>query len=282
MLDGTAADPQLGMTCAACHTGTVQYRGRRWQIDGGRADADFQKFLLDLSVAARSTLVDPERFTAFAARVLGPPASPAQIAKLRDEFVRWTDQYSSFMTASLPDQPWGSGRLDAFGMIFNRVTGLDLRYPANIQKADAPVRYPFIWDAARQDRTQWTGAAPNGTYLRGLARNTGEVFGVFGRFDPVPIPMHTAIYRSRWLFPDCRRSRRRWSYCVRRPGPVRCSGSTWRVPARVSKSSVGNVLGAMAQGRRASSGMPGTHRCATCAPTREHTKILFAQARPGF
>ena len=100
------------------------------------------------------------------------------------------------MQASLPDPAWGPGRLDAFGMIFNRVTGLDLKDPANISKADAPVRYPFIWDAPRQDHTQWTGAAPNGTYLRGLARNTGEVFGVFGRFDPIPIPVHTAVYNN--------------------------------------------------------------------------------------
>ena len=81
-------------------------------------------------------------------------------------------------------------------MIFNRVTGLDLQRPGNVQPADAPVRYPFIWDAPRQDRTQWTGAAPNGTYLRGMARNTGEVFGVFGRFDPVAVPVHQILHRN--------------------------------------------------------------------------------------
>jgi hypothetical protein len=82
------------------------------------------------------------------------------------------------------------GRLDAFGMIFNRLTGLDIGAPpsriiaANIHLADAPVRYPFIWNAPRQDRTQWPGIADNGIPLLGAARNMGEVFGVFANFAP--------------------------------------------------------------------------------------------------
>ena len=41
-------------------------------------------------------------------------------------------------------------------MIFNRLI------PGNIQKAVAPVRYPFLWNAAIQDHTQWPGFAGNG------------------------------------------------------------------------------------------------------------------------
>ena len=194
--DGTPADPQLGMTCAACHTGQIRYKGQAWRIDGGRANADFQAFLTDLGLAVRATLAEPDRFAAFSATVLGRGASAAQVDQLRRDLAAWSRSYSSFMAASLPDQPWGPGRLDAFGMIFNRVTGLDLGYPANLHKADAPVRYPFIWDAPRQDRTQWTGAAPNGTYLRGMARNTGEVFGVFGSLDPSWLPWRQVLYRN--------------------------------------------------------------------------------------
>ncbi len=194
--DGTARDPQLGMTCAACHTSELRYRGQAWRVDGGRADADFQALLTDLGAAAQATLDEPGRFDAFAARVLGPQVTTVQSARLRRDLADWTGRYAGFMRASLPDPPWGPGRLDAFGMIFNRVTALDLDRPDNYARADAPVRYPFIWDAPRQDRTQWTGAAPNGTYLRGLARNTGEVFGVFGRFDPAPLPLHKTLYRN--------------------------------------------------------------------------------------
>jgi hypothetical protein len=56
--------------------------------------------------------------------------------------------------------------------------------PGNIKHADAPVRYPFLWNAAKQDKTQWPGFADNGTDLLGLARNLGEVYGVFGVFEP--------------------------------------------------------------------------------------------------
>jgi hypothetical protein len=93
--------------------------------------------------------------------------------------------------------PWGPSRLDAVGMIFNRLTGLDLG-PApsyliadNIKTAHAPVRYPFLWNAARQDFTQWPGFAQNGNDLLGLARNLGEVYGVFGVFQPIQNAIYT-------------------------------------------------------------------------------------------
>jgi len=69
-------------------------------------------------------------------------------------------------------------------MIFNRVAGLDLDLPANIRLADAPVRYPFLWDAARQDKTQWPGFAQNGLDVLAMGRNVGEVLGVFAWFHP--------------------------------------------------------------------------------------------------
>ena len=56
--------------------------------------------------------------------------------------------------------------------------------PENIKTADAPVRYPFLWNAPRQDKTQWPGFAKNGSDILGLARNVGEVLGVFATFEP--------------------------------------------------------------------------------------------------
>jgi hypothetical protein len=75
-------------------------------------------------------------------------------------------------------------------MIFNRLTGLDIGpppnylIPDNIKPADAPVRYPFLWNAPIQDQTQWPGFADNGNDILALARNLGEVFGVFAVFAP--------------------------------------------------------------------------------------------------
>jgi mono/diheme cytochrome c family protein len=56
--------------------------------------------------------------------------------------------------------------------------------PDNIARADVPVRYPFLWGAARQDVTQWSGFTANGADLLALARNLGEIYGVFGVFEP--------------------------------------------------------------------------------------------------
>jgi hypothetical protein len=90
----------------------------------------------------------------------------------------------------MPDRDAGDRRLDALGMIFNRLTGLDIGVPPtflipeNIKHADAPVRYPFLWNAWRQDFTQWPGVAENGDKILALSRNLGEVYGVFGVFHP--------------------------------------------------------------------------------------------------
>jgi hypothetical protein len=183
-----AASGQLGMTCAACHTGQFEYQKdgvtHVLRIDGAPANADFQQFLTDLVAATRATLGQPDRFTVFAKTELGRGYTAAKAAQLKIDFGAWAKQFGEFMDASLPTSPWGPGRLDAFGMIFNRVAGRDLGVPGNFKRAAAPVSYPFLWNAARQDHTQWTGSVPNGLYIQGLARNTGEVFGVFADFKP--------------------------------------------------------------------------------------------------
>ena len=183
---------QLGMTCAACHTGQLEYQKdgvtHSMRLDGAPAHADFQQFLVDLMVVTRKTVNEPGRFDSFAKAVLGAGFSTAKAAQLKSEFGAWVKQFGDFMDASLPASPWGPGRLDAFGMIFNRVAGRDLGLEHdphnNFRVANAPVSYPFLWNASRQDHTQWNGGVPNGLYIQALTRNTGEVFGVFADFKP--------------------------------------------------------------------------------------------------
>jgi mono/diheme cytochrome c family protein len=109
---------------------------------------------------------------------------------LRDELNLWYLRYHTLIQKALPKTPWGPARLDAVAMIFNRLTGLDIGPPPsyliadNIKPAVAPVRYPFLWNAPVQDKTQWPGFADNGNDLLGLSRNLGEVFGVFAEFHP--------------------------------------------------------------------------------------------------
>jgi hypothetical protein len=188
VIDGTAATGELGMTCAACHTGQIEYvkNGvtQQLRIDGAPAAANFQLFLADLTAATRATLSDPARFDKFAHAALGSRYSSSRLDTLKSDFSDWVKQWGNFMDKSLPASPWGPGRLDAFGMIFNRVAAKDLGIDGNFKVADAPVSYPFLWNASRQDRTQWNGGVPNGLYINAIGRNAGEVFGVFADFAP--------------------------------------------------------------------------------------------------
>ena len=155
-----------------------------------RRSSTSSRFLADLDTAVGTVLNNGAAFTAFANAVLGPSPPPAQQAALKAAVQAWFLRYDTLIKASLPTPAWGPGRLDAVSMIFNRLTGLDLGPPpsrliaANIQKAVAPVRYPFLWNAAIQDHTQWPGFAANGNAILGLGRNLGEVYGVFGTFAP--------------------------------------------------------------------------------------------------
>lgn len=48
--------------------------------------------------------------------------------------------------------------------------------------ADAPVSYPFLWDIPQHDYVQWNGRVDN-SGLGPMARNAGQMIGVFGTLD---------------------------------------------------------------------------------------------------
>jgi hypothetical protein len=186
----SAGGEAIGMTCAACHTRQIVVQGVSYRVDGGPGIVDFQGFLSDLHTAVNTVRQSAPAFDAFAHTVLGAAPTPAQRAALRKELDDWYLPFDAIVSGALPQRPWGPGRLDALSMIFDRLTGLDIGPPptyiiaGNIKPADAPVRYPFLWNAARQDKTQWPGFADNGNAILGLARNLGEVTGVFAQYHP--------------------------------------------------------------------------------------------------
>lgn len=190
---GQAGNESFGMTCAACHTRQIEYGSKAYRIDGGPAIIDFQSFLSDLDASVDAILKDAASFSIFARAVFETAPSAADEAELRKAVDAWHVRNHA-LSKALPPTPWGPGRLDAIGMIFNRLTGLDLGPPPtyliedNIKFADAPVRYPFLWNAWKQNVTQWPGIAGNDTDELRLARNIGQVLGVFGEFRPEKNP----------------------------------------------------------------------------------------------
>lgn len=206
----------LGMTCAACHTREIQVNGAPIRIDGGPAIVVFQSLMADLDISVGGLLKDQPGFDAFAASVLGGTPTPAQMTALKADVQAWFTPYHTIVQCALPQQTdptvkcadpsaaqaWGPSRLDAVAMIFDRVAGLDIGKPpnhiiqANIGRANAPTRYPFLWNAGRQNKTQWPGFAPNGTPTTAVIRNVGEVLGVFGRFYPTQEISGFASYKD--------------------------------------------------------------------------------------
>jgi hypothetical protein len=185
----TKAGAFVGMNCAACHTRQISVAGQEYRVDGGPALVDAQSMFADFDKAFASVLATDASFQTFAQEVQPSPTS-TDVAQLKAEVKAWFLRYDTLIQHGLPKQSWGPGRMDAVGMIFNRLTGLDIGPPPsfviaeNIKRADAPVRYPFLWNAAIQDMTQWPGFARNGSDILGLARNLGEVYGVFANFEP--------------------------------------------------------------------------------------------------
>src|SRR5262249_42307305 len=59
----------LGFTCAACHTGQLNYNGVGYRIDGGPTLADVRGFLVDLASALKATRQDDAKFRRFAEKV---------------------------------------------------------------------------------------------------------------------------------------------------------------------------------------------------------------------
>jgi RoxA-like, cytochrome c-like len=171
----------LGFTCAACHTAQINYKGTGMRIDGAPALGDVVGFLTGLTAALQATNRDEAKFERFAEKVLGPNPTAAKKAELRAALHQTAADHSAYDHLNHSDVAEGFGRLDAFGRIFNRA--LTLVDPNNGIKANAPVRFPNVWNATRQDFVQWTGVSPN-TGIGPLLRNVGELVGVFAVIDP--------------------------------------------------------------------------------------------------
>ena len=181
----------VGMTCAACHTNRIEYADKTMQIDGGPTDADLYTFVLDLSLALKATLDNDAKFTRFADRV-GAKDEKAR-RDLRNEVTRFSAYWATFVNASTPQHGWGPSRTDAFGLIFNRVSAIDLTdnvkwawfrpLERNNQIPNAPVSYPYLYNVPRLNKVQWNGVAANTSVAARLGRNVVEVTGVFARLN---------------------------------------------------------------------------------------------------
>lgn len=170
----------VGLTCSACHTSVVTYKGNAMVIDGAPTQADFQSFFTDMTAAMTATYMDPKKFDRYAQRMLGDQSNNKEARhELQRELGEWTRVRTDRERMNHTKVAYGNARVDAFGEIFNAVSATNLRVPENAAPPDAPVSYPFLWGTAQSDVVQWNGIASNKP-PGPLARNAGEVLGVFG------------------------------------------------------------------------------------------------------
>lgn len=194
----------LGLTCAACHTSQINYKGVGYRIDGGPSLADVRGFLVALVDALKATRDQPpkfDRFAVFLSKTKNPPQSRDELKEMLAATIERREGYNQ---RNFPvDAPPGPGRVDAFGAIINEVFHEAARIPTgtpdpakvNSKPADAAVSYPCLWDTPQHDLVQWNGAAKNAG-LGALGRNVGEVLGVFGRFEISDPPGRTGYQSS--------------------------------------------------------------------------------------
>lgn len=172
----------IGMNCAACHTNQLSYAGKTYQIDGAPALSDMWEVLTGLDDSLKATRENADKFDRFATKVLGTNANNANAKReLKRDLNEFLKYWSKFVQDSKVEHRWGRARIDAFGMIFNRVASIDLGIPSNSAKPDAPVSIPFLWGTSFQSQVQWNGIANNTNDIERLGRNVGEVLGVFAQ-----------------------------------------------------------------------------------------------------
>jgi hypothetical protein len=202
---GLAEPDKVGLTCAACHTGSIRYKGVSIRFDGGPAMVELHKLESATGLSIFYTLKVPGRFNRFAARVLGPDAGDAERDQLRKELAAVGDFlfnqkkiYDSTIKAKgQHDTDEGFGRLDALNRIGNQVFYTDLAaagltgFEKNLHASDAPVSFPPIWTVP-----WFWWAQYDASIEQPLIRNAGEALGVAALVNFSPDQPPEALFRS--------------------------------------------------------------------------------------
>ena len=182
-------DDYIGLTCAACHTQQIKYQNKFIRIDGGQSMIDLAQFQKAIESSMKATLDDKNKYTRYEKKVLGENSSEDKKAKLKKEFEKYYSLRKEYNRRNHTKVAYGYSRLDAFGSILNKALSLT-GVKDNFNEPDAPTSYPYIWDTPQHDYVEWDGSQSNSN-IGALARNVGEVIGVFGDVEP---------QTKKWLF----------------------------------------------------------------------------------
>lgn len=111
----------MGYTCAACHTGQVNFNGKAIRIDGGPSMADMVGFLTAMEKSLEQTQTDATKRQRFVKAVLELDNDYANETQVLDDLKKWSNTIKLYNTVNHSHIDYGYARLDAFGRIYNRV-----------------------------------------------------------------------------------------------------------------------------------------------------------------
>lgn len=194
----------VGLTCAACHTGHMTYKGTSLRFDGAPAMIAPDRLMAALFRSMFETNFNKRQFRRFADRVLGEAHSAEAEEALQKEFstnfmklIAFTFQAieSQKQQAIMEDinagrlsavllsiaetvrnnleQSEGFARTDALTRIGNQLFALDVNRPQNFVAPLAPVSFPYIWNSSWFSWVQY-----DGSIMQPMVRNAGEALGV--------------------------------------------------------------------------------------------------------
>jgi hypothetical protein len=172
--DGRWKGEWVGLGCAACHNGQIEYKSARISISGGTAASfDIYAFLEALDGSLSATLADASKFDRLAIKIGG---NKDDVRMRLEQDAAGIDDYLN--RTALTASPGGPGRMDALGLIHNQVQSRWLGVPENWRAPLAPTKPSFVWNVPQSAWAQWSGVLPDP-----ILRNVGEVMGVFARLD---------------------------------------------------------------------------------------------------
>jgi hypothetical protein len=111
----------LGFTCAACHTGQINYQGIAMRIDGGPAGTDMDSFLHDLAAALWTVRTDQGSIHARFVKNVMDRGHYASEKAVDDDLQKYAQRLGMYNIVNHSETRYGYSRLDAFGRIYNRV-----------------------------------------------------------------------------------------------------------------------------------------------------------------
>jgi hypothetical protein len=199
-IKGWPAGDYAGLTCAACHEGQWDYKGKHIRVTGGTGNRlDIQAYVHALDDAMQATLSDTTKFDRLAVR-LGATTADAK-EKLRKRFEADAGRVHHYRTRELvPAMVWGPGRIDAIALIVNRLTADLPDIPQNWSTPNAPTKPPFLWNAPQGLWTQWRGVQQDPIY-----RNLIETMGVFMPIDLTSKSPADGLFQSNATLLDLQR-----------------------------------------------------------------------------